>query len=281
MSISKLKEDFIQAISIAYEPDEAANIFDLVIEYLTGINLRQNRSAEFTPDGCFIEMFDKITSRLKNNEPVQYILNEAWFYDLPFYVNKAVLIPRPETEELVDWIIKENMNSAPTILDIGTGSGCIPVILKRKIFKSEVFSCDVSEAALSVAEKNARKHKTEITFLHLNFLEDNNWKQLPTTDIIVSNPPYIPLKDKETMQKNVVEYEPGTALFVEDNDPLIFYNAIAKAGKMLLKENGQIYVEIHEDLGYETTELFNSNGYSTTLKKDMQGKNRFVKAVLK
>lgn len=280
MSLQKLKTGFIENLKGIYPEDEAGNIFNLAIENLTGINLRNNNSAAFTPDGCFIKMWDEIEQRLQKSEPIQYILNEAWFYDIPFYVNKSVLIPRPETEELVDWIIKDHKEKQDlSILDIGTGSGCIPIILKRKIPHSKVSSCDISSDALLVAQKNARKHKTEIEFVQLDFLNEENWSAFPKADIIVSNPPYIPQKEKSLMHDNVLAHEPHLALFVTDNNPLIFYAAIAAASKLILKDNGTIYVELFEGLGSETQLLFENHGFNVILKKDIQGKDRFIKAL--
>lgn len=280
MSLQKLKTGFIENLKGIYPADEAGNLFNLAIENLTGINLRNNSTATFTPDGCFMKMWEEIEKRLQQSEPIQYILNEAWFYDIPFFVNQSVLIPRPETEELVDWIIKDHRGKQDlSIFDIGTGSGCIPVILKRKMPQSEVSSCDISNEALLVARKNARKHKTEINFIQSDFLNKENWSSFPKSDIIVSNPPYIPQKEKGLMHDNVVAHEPHLALFVEDGNPLIFYAAIAEAGKTLLKNNGMIYVEIFEGLGKETQLLFEGQGFSTVLKKDMQGKDRFIKAL--
>ncbi|MCH5720417.1 N5-glutamine methyltransferase family protein [Niabella hibiscisoli] len=154
MSLQKLKAGFVENLKSVYPSDEASNLFNLAIEHLTGINLRNNSAATFTPDGCFMKMWSEMEQRLRKAEPIQYILNEAWFYDIPFYVNQSVLIPRPETEELVEWIIKDHQGKRDlSILDIGTGSGCIPVILKRKIPQAEVISCDISAAALEVAKK--------------------------------------------------------------------------------------------------------------------------------
>ena len=279
MSVSALQQSFIASLHHIYEPGEAENIFNLVIEHLTGIDLKNNKTATFTPDGCFMKILNEIQERLQKQEPVQYILNEAWFYDIPFYVDRNVLIPRPETEELVDWIIRDHKNNdAVTILDIGTGSGCIPVVLKRKLVSAQIFSCDISKEALEVAGKNAHRHQVDISFLHLDFLDSNNWTQLPKADILVSNPPYIPHSDQSSMHGNVLKYEPYGALFVKDNDPLVFYEAIAGAGKSVLKPNGKIYVEIHEGSGREVCLLFEQEGYNPILKKDMQGKNRMIKA---
>jgi release factor glutamine methyltransferase len=206
------------------------------------------------------------------------------------------LIPRPETEELVDWIIKDVNASgkdvfkkAPTdadvtkqlkILDIGTGSGCIALALKNTMPKAEVWGCDVSEEALNVARRNGSDLNIRVDFQGIDFLDDAQQKFLPTVDIIVSNPPYIPLTEKGEMNPNVVNHEPHTALFVPDNDASLFYKAIAHFAKKRLYENGSIYLEIHENLGGEIVTLFEQEGYTTiALRKDMQGKNRMIKVV--
>lgn len=281
MTLTKLHRSFVDEISKIYDVQEAENIWHLTLENLTGIDFRKDKSQIYLPDGCFIKMLDKIKLRLSKHEPIQYILNEAWFYDIPFFVNNSVLIPRPETEELVDWIIKDNKpEQGINLLDIGTGSGCIPIILKRKIPKAIVFSADISTKAIEVAKKNAVKYQIEIDFFALNFLDENTWNRLPSVDIIVSNPPYIPAGDKESMQNNVLLHEPHEALFVENNSPLVFYEAIAKAGKILLNPGGHIYVEIHKDMGEKTKMMFEEYGYQTILKKDLQGLDRMIKAKL-
>ncbi|HOZ96912.1 MAG TPA: peptide chain release factor N(5)-glutamine methyltransferase [Niabella sp.] len=278
MSLSDLRHSFIQEIEKVYDAQEAENIWRMTIENLTGIDLRKSHPPPFSPDGCFVKMLNEIKARLTKHEPIQYILNEAWFYDIPFFVNNSVLIPRPETEELVDWIIRENkLEQGIRILDIGTGSGCIPITLKRKIPSAIVFSADISINAIEVAKKNATKYQTEIEFLTLDFLDERTWKDLPQVDIIVSNPPYIPARDKESMQNNVLLHEPHEALFVENHAPLIFYESIARAGKKILPKNGKIYVEIHKDMGEKTKIMFEEYGYQTILKKDLQGLDRMVK----
>jgi release factor glutamine methyltransferase len=189
------------------------------------------------------------------------------------------LIPRPETEELVDWIIR-NLKfpfSDLRILDIGTGSGCIAISLKRKLRKAEVWACDISNEALNVARQNSSNLQAEINFVQLDFLNNEEREQLSSFDIIVSNPPYVPGKDKSTMNKIVVDFEPHTALFVPDDNALVFYSAIADFAKTHLKENGTVYCEIYENFGKEITNLFTQNGFSTELRKDMQGKERMLK----
>ena len=265
-----------------YEAGEAASIADWVMEYITG-NARTER-ASTNQVSLTVEQHKKInviTSRLLTHEPVQYVLNESWFSGLKFYVDKNVLIPRPETEELVEWIIGNYKLTLYDlkILDIGTGSGCIPIVLKKRMPKAEVWACDISAGALEVAIRNAAALGTEINFIQLDFLDSNTWHQLPSFDIIVSNPPYIPQSDKKQMQPNVLKYEPATALFVPENDPLIFYKAIAEFGKTRLNKSGSICTEIHESLGESTMAIFQSAGFSTELKKDMQQKDRMIRAV--
>jgi len=221
---------------------------------------------------------------------------------LKFYVDKNVLIPRPETEELVEWVIEEVQSTKSEvrnqrseagsqksealspdfnfrILDVGSGSGCIPIALKRKLRKADVWSCDLSESALQVARKNAESLGADVQFLLLDFLNEEKRTQLPSFDIIISNPPYVPEKDKQQMQPNVLRYEPHTALFIPDNDALVFYKAIAEFGKDHLNAGGVIYAEIHENRGEDVSAVFKSKGYSTEIKKDMQGKERMMKAI--
>jgi release factor glutamine methyltransferase len=279
-----------------YDEQESANIASLAIEHVTGLTKTErisNKHSELSP--VQFEQIEKDLQRLRRHEPIQYIMNRAWFYGMELYVDKNVLIPRPETEELVQWIvddvqasgkdvlIRKPMEADETtqlkILDVGTGSGCIPLALKKAMPKAEVWGCDISEEALNVARRNGSSLDIRVDFQGVNFLDEAQQKLLPTVNIIVSNPPYVPLKDKKQMNANVVDHEPHTALFVTDEDPLIFYKALAKFGKKRLYENGSIYMEIHEEIGNDVVNLFKENGYcSIDLKKDMQGKNRMVKA---
>ena len=174
--------------------------------------------------------------------------------------------------------IKSENEKIKSVLDIGTGSGCIPVSLKKKLPQAEVYACDVSEGALAVATRNAATHQTPVHFLQVDFLQANTWSTLPEVDIIVSNPPYIPYSDKSSMLQNVLAYEPHLALFVPNDDALVFYEAIARFAQQKLSNHGCIFVEIHEDLGKKTKELFEAKGFSAEIKKDFQGKDRMVKA---
>jgi len=281
MTIREASSDISEQLKHIYDEGEAASITEWVIDHLTGTRKKDRinqKQQEFTSEQQSAS--EPIIKRLLQHEPVQYVLNESWFCGLKFYVDKNVLIPRPETEELVEWIItncKFPLDKLK-ILDIGSGSGCIPIALKRKLRKAEVWSCDISEAALNVARKNAETLGTDVNFIRLDFLDASERNNLPSFDIIVSNPPYVPQKDKALLALNVSEYEPATSLFVPDNDPLIFYTAIADFGKTHLNDNGAIYIEISENHGKEVMQLFQSNGYLTELKNDMQGKERMIKA---
>jgi release factor glutamine methyltransferase len=284
-----------QLISV-YETSEAANIADLVLEKITGFKRSDRRTRQDEPLATEqIHQLTQIEQRLQQHEPVQYILGEAYFFGLKLYVDKNVLVPRPETEELVEWVIqdvkesgKEVFERRPNeadettklkILDVGTGSGCIALALKAAMPKAEVWACDTSDEALTVARRNGADLDIRVDFVGLNFLDDAQTRQLPTVDIIVSNPPYIPVKDKDTMRPNVVAHEPHTALFVPNNNALIFYEALAQFGHKRLYDNGAIYAEIYEDLGKAVVDLFEQHGYKNVqLKKDMQGKDRMVKA---
>lgn len=266
-----------------YSEGEAGQITDWVMENLTGSKKAERmlyKNADITSKEEVL--LRQYTERLLQHEPVQYILNESWFCGLRFYVDKNVLVPRPETEELVEWVVSNCKFPVDQlrILDIGSGSGCISVSLKRRIRRAEVWGCDVSDAALAVAKKNAESLGTDVNFVQLDFLDSTTWQALPSFDIIISNPPYIPAKDKKDMQPNVLLHEPATALFVPDNDPLVFYKAIAEFGKTHLNKAGSVFTEIHESLGERTLEIFKSAGYKSELKKDMQQKDRMIRSGL-
>ncbi len=274
-------DQIIKELSKLYDEAEAAAIAELVMEKITGSSKNElTGKKNIDLDTVQINLLDGYLERLARYEPVQYVLNEAFFCGLKFYVDKNVLIPRPETEELVEWIIagcKFPVDEL-SILDVGTGSGCIPISLKRRIRKAKVSSIDISPAAISVAQKNANELGADVNFIEMDFLDDSRTSALPAFDIIVSNPPYIPAKDSNTLSANVLEYEPGAALFVPDNDPVIFYKTLAEFGKKHLDPGGTIYAEMHEDYHKEVEEFFRSAGYQVEVKKDMQGKYRMLKA---
>ena len=278
MTIQETYHLLQEALKNIYDTDEANNIADLVIEHVTGYKkLGRITHKQLVLTEQQIHAIDTFKSALLQNKPVQYVLQEAWFYEMKFYVNEHVLIPRPKTEELIELIIKTN-NPISNILDIGTGSGCIPITLKKKIPHTTIVTIDVSEDALVVAKKNAAELNVEIELNQLNFLDETNWNELGIFDIIVSNPPYIKQSEIINMQPNVVANEPHIALFVADDDALVFYRKIAAFGKTHLTINGKIFVEINEALGNETISLFEEFGYRAELKKDMQGKNRMIVA---
>lgn len=282
MTIQEATYYLLNKLRGIYPDEEAGPITDWVMEYLTGSKKAERMIYKHASITAQEEtQLEQLTARLLQYEPVQYVLNESWFCGLKFYVDKNVLIPRPETEELVEWIISDCKFPVDelTILDIGTGSGCIAVSIKRRIRKAAVWACDVSPAALEVAAKNASVLGAGVHFTQLDFLNRTEWDQFPLFDIIVSNPPYVPEKDKIQMAPNVLKHEPPGALFVPDNDPLVFYKAIAAFGRSHAAKGGTIYTEIHESLGDATTTIFRESGYQTEMKKDMQGKDRMLRAV--
>lgn len=217
---------------------------------------------------------------LKLYKPIQYILGETIFYNLTFNVIPGILIPRPETEELVDWIIKESPDKYKRILDIGTGSGCIAISLAKNLPESVVYASDISREALTVTKKNSKLNNVDIQIMKLDILNFDN--QLNEKfDIIVSNPPYVTEKEKKLMHKNVLDFEPELALFVPDNNPLLFYKAIIDFGMNHLNPGGKIYFEVNESFGKETALLLEERGFQDiSLKKDINGKDRMLKGVL-
>jgi len=280
MTVQEAYKTLLFQLFEIYSNREAALIANLVIENITGLSkidriINKDFQLSYVENTSLINLTEKLLAHM----PVQYVINECWFGSNKFYIDENVLIPRPETEELTEWITNDIKKSGENIkiLDIGTGSGCIPITLKSKLSKTEIYALDISESALIVAAKNAENLNTTINFIHTDFLDEKNW-DIGQFDIIVSNPPYIKASEKEEMQKNVVYYEPHLALFVEDDDPLLFYRKIAKFGIEHLRKNGNIYVEINESLGQETKKCFESFNYAVELKKDLQNKDRMLKA---
>lgn len=220
-----------------------------------------------------------IVAELKTFKPIQYIFNETEFYGLSFKVNNNVLIPRPETEELVDLMVNENVNFKGSIIDVGTGSGCIAISLKKHLKDAEVYGIDISEKALDVAKSNALLNKVNVHFIKMDIF---NCDSLPKFDIIVSNPPYVTEKEKGKMHNNVLKYEPFNALFVPNDDPLKFYRAIAETGQKKLNDHGKIFWEINENYGNECIQLLKDfNFYNIYLRKDINGKDRIISAEYK
>lgn len=284
MTIHQAQQQLLFQLYHVYDNREAANITDWVMEHITGwkkIDRIVNKQVPLLPEN--VQLLTSYTEQLLQHKPVQYVLQEAWFCGMRLYVNEHVLIPRPETEELVYWILEEwktsTASASPIITDIGTGSGCIPVALKKNLPNATVHACDVSAAALDVAAKNAAQQQTPLHLLETDVLIPEGRASLPASHIFVSNPPYIPLRDQATMLPNVLQHEPHLALFVQDDDPLLFYHAIAVLAAQKLLAGGKVYVEIHEDLGAATRQCFLDHGFTEVIvKKDMQGKERMIRA---
>jgi len=285
MTIQQSYKQLLFQLYEMYGDREAANIADIVIENITGFKkVDRLINKQFLLNEEQLQLLNDYTNELLKHKPVQYVLNEVWFAGMKLYVDENVLIPRPETEELVEWIVKtvaSRKSQVASILDIGTGSGCIPVALKKKLLSVEVHALDISEEALNVAKRNAAIQQTEINFHLLNILDKNLWRQLPKFDIIVSNPPYVTQGEASSMQKNVLQYEPHLALFVDDEDAMKFYKVIAEFGLKHLNENGQLFFEINEMMGKQICDLLNQYRYlNIELKKDLQNKDRMIKATL-
>jgi release factor glutamine methyltransferase len=282
MDLQQAQQEMLSRLRPLYEDREAVTITDWVMEKITGwkkIDRIIHKNMSLSQEG--LELFRLYAMELENHRPVQYVLQEAWFSGFKFYVDEQVLIPRPETEELVEWVVAElnSLSGENAILDVGTGSGCIAVALKRQLPEAHVYACDLSPGALAIAERNAVSNRAPIHFHQLDFLDSSQWNELPPVQTLISNPPYIPLGEKETMAPHVIGFEPHLALFVEDGDPLIFYRALARFALIKLPPGGQVFAEIHEGLGEEVKQHFQQNGFqSVILRKDMQGKNRMVKA---
>lgn len=280
MKIKEYKGHFIKALLTFYDEMEAESFFYLLLEnkhQLRRIDLALDVDSVFSENE--ILNWNAILEKLKIQIPIQYIIGTTYFYGLEFFVDENVLIPRPETEELVDWIVKLNSKLSKKknlkILDIGTGSGCIAVSLAKNIPNSEVFAIDVSEKVLAIAKKNAILNKVPVTFLYKNILETKDLSQ--KFDIIVSNPPYVRNLEKAEIKPNVLDNEPHLALFVPDNDPLIFYKKIAELAAANLNPNGQLFFEINQYLGKETQELLESIGLKNIeLRKDIYGNDRMI-----
>jgi release factor glutamine methyltransferase len=278
-TISQIRRSLIHQLSGSFPDNEAISITRLILEHVgyTENSVLMNPSAEITFK--IASKITKIVNELKKNRPIQYILGQTWFMDLTFLVNEHVLIPRPETEEMVLNIVQDNCCEDPSIIDIGTGSGCIAIALAHHIPGSRVNAIDIDNNALQLAEKNALLHKAAVNFIHQSIFDTGTGSGEASYDIIVSNPPYVTQTDKLSMAPNVTGHEPATALYVSDNDPLIFYREIIRFSANRLSEKGSIWVEINEKFGEETSQLFNDAGYGQVfLLKDIHGKDRFIKA---
>jgi release factor glutamine methyltransferase len=279
MGVKELYRNYLLQLQDVYPLSEATVITDWVFENLASVKRTDLlKDPDQQLNNTAIATLNKAFTELLHHKPVQYVLGEALFYHLKFKVNEHVLIPRPETEELVELIISDRKSQItdPAILDIGTGSGCISVTLKKNLPASKISGLDISKDALALARENAALYNTAINFMQMDFLDESKWEMLPVFDIIVSNPPYIPENEKLKLAKNVVDHEPHGALFVPANEPLLFYKKIAAFGKTHLGGNGKIYLETHEDLAKEVLSLFASDYPASGIKRDMYGKERMV-----
>ena len=275
--VRDIRPFFLEKLAPVYGEKEAISMAYWSIESVLGFNKSDCiiQKDAFVSETQKLKLFE-IVSRLVEEEPLQYILGTAEFMSLEFKVNKHTLIPRPETEELVHWVLQEDFTSA---LDIGTGSGCIAISLAKQS-EGNLSALDFSKEALEVAKENAKNSEVAIGFIRADILQQPALKQ--TFDVIVSNPPYVMESDKKLMHTNVLKHEPHTALFVEDEDALVFYNSIADFAQNHLNENGKLFFEIHENKGEEVLQMLQEKGFSKLeLRKDMQGKDRMVKAVWK
>jgi release factor glutamine methyltransferase len=277
--LKELRDRMIRELSTIYPEKECINLVNWLFFSVAGIekkdfSLDPGRILEARIKAELIEKLDE----LMVHKPIQYVTGKAYFHDLELEVDQSVLIPRPETEELVKWIYDDNKNrEGIRILDIGTGSGCIILALGRLLSKPQLTAIDISQQALSIASGNAEKNGIRVDFRKMDILNETEWNELDY-DLIVSNPPYVRELEKGRMQANVLDYEPAGALFVPDSDPLLFYRAIARFSRLKLSQKGKLYIEINENLGEETILLLKNEGFTEiTLNKDLQDKDRMVR----
>jgi release factor glutamine methyltransferase len=280
MLLKDYRTHFIEKLTPLYDVMEAERFFTISLEELKGwkrVDVALNPHAELSADE--IVKWDKVLEALEQQKPIQYIFGRTHFYGLDFEVNEHTLIPRPETEELVEWVIHENKSRGRvTILDIGTGSGCIAISLAKNLPDAQVFAIDVSAGALEVAKKNALNNNVNVTFIQQDILVAEKLED--QLDVVVSNPPYVRNLEKAEIKPNVLDYEPHLALFVDDNDALLFYRKIALLAKGNLPQNGKVYFEINQYLGLETAQMLEEFGFTNVvLRKDMYGNDRMLSGI--
>jgi len=270
----------INELQHIYAANEARNIAVDIVQHITQRSRTQVLSNNFPPlTNEQQNTLKSLVERLKQHEPVQYVVGNTEFYGLLFKVDKRVLIPRPETEELVEWILEETKNEHSYLIDLCTGSGCIAITLAKKMPQSKVLACDISAEALDLARENAQNNGVDVDFFQADVLAAGFAENLLQADVIVSNPPYVLEHEKGQMQKNVLDFEPAMALFVPDTNSLLFYEAIAKTAFQKLKSGGSLYVEINQSLGNETVALFEQTGFTKVqIRNDLYGNLRMVKA---
>ncbi len=301
MEWSQAQKELAKGLVPGYGDREAGIIADWVMERLTGqskLNRLLRKTEQLEPPE--LAVYERYRGDLLAGRPVQYVLGESWFGGMKFFVDERVLIPRPETEELVEWVISEASPARPapsgqpapqstpadqvpapaSILDVGTGSGCIAITLSRRLSGMAVYACDVSEGALTVADRNAQELDAAIGLIRTDFLDRTQWDGLPPVRWLVSNPPYIPLKERASMASHVVDAEPALALFVPDEDALVFYRALGEFAGQQMGPGAVLFAEVHEGLGSEVRDLLLGLGAGKViLRKDLQGKDRMIKAV--
>lgn len=275
-SLKHIYQELFKTLRLLYDENEArALAFELLDIHVDGARNKVIMNAEHGLKDSEIALLESNLNRVLNAEPIQYIRGFTHFLDLKIYVNEHVLIPRPETEELVDWIVKDGM-SYNSAIDIGTGSGCIALALVKNNIPN-VAALDISEPALALAQKNAKENDMKIELIEADVLSNPDLDR--KFDLIVSNPPYVRKQEMNQMEKNVLEYEPHLALFVEDNDPLVFYKAIIDFSNRHLNSGGMLYFEINEFLGESIKRLLKDQGFEKIeLKKDLSGRDRFTRA---
>ncbi|MBB6502853.1 peptide chain release factor N(5)-glutamine methyltransferase [Pedobacter cryoconitis] len=282
MNFKQLELYFISELSSLYGEEEAKQLFYLVVEHVCGWNRGKLLTCSTeSPDPGQMTAYESILVGLRQGRPVQHILAEAWFYGLKFKVSGAVLIPRPETEELIEWILEtvnQTEDQVSSILDIGTGSGCIAITLKKNLENLAVTALDVSADALQIARENAMNNEVALNFIQTDIL---TYSSPIKYDLIVSNPPYITETERAEMHQNVLQFEPHLALFVSNENPLVFYKGIADFALLNLQPKGKLFFEINEYLGQETVDMLKDKGFiNIVLKKDMQGKDRMISCTL-
>lgn len=276
----KTKKIIREQLAPFYSPSETESLISLILEHVTGYNRLQLHlnQTEQLPEPKIMQIM-QIVNRLMSHEPIQYIIGETEFYGLKFTVSPGALIPRAETEELVDWIIREEGNKAKSLLDIGTGSGCIPIAIEKNTPLEIVEGWDISHEALELARQNAARNDSKVKFSIQDIFHPSGIPETARWDVIVSNPPYVLLEESALMEKNVVDYEPHVALFVPDHDPLIFYRAIVQFANIHLQLHGNLYFEINESQGTQISDLLSTFGFQDIqLRKDLQGKERMIRA---
>lgn len=268
-------EEFTNQLATQFELREAQSIARIVFEDCFGW---QRHFQNFMLDANQIVQLQHIWAELQTQKPLQYILGQADFYGLKFKVDSRVLIPRPETEELVEWVLESLPNKLQRILDIGTGSGCIPITLKKKLPATEVYGLDVSADALDLAQENAVFNQVEVNWLTVDVLQEKSWPNLGIFECIISNPPYIPYQEEVLMPDQVTRFEPHLALFVADEDPLLFYRKIVELGQTHLHTGGFLFFECNEYNASEVKALFKEKIWSAELRQDLSGKDRMIRA---